>query len=72
MVEFEYIKEKHTKNALVKIVEKILTRHNIQTRILITITNNVFNNIIFFYFYQESKHNNELRERVKVLNKVTM
>jgi hypothetical protein len=42
------MKKKHTEEILTKIVEKILIKHNIQARILIIITNNAFNNIIFF------------------------
>jgi hypothetical protein len=48
LIEFEYMKEKHTNETLTKVVKKILTRHNIQTRILIYTIDNVSNNIIFF------------------------
>jgi hypothetical protein len=48
LIEFEYMKENHTKKTLTKVVEKILIKHNIQARILIIITDNAFNNIIFF------------------------
>jgi hypothetical protein len=42
------MKEKHTEETLTKVVEMILIKHNIQARILIIITDNAFNNIIFF------------------------
>jgi hypothetical protein len=48
LIEFEYMKKKHTNEILTKIIEKILTRHNIQVRILIITIDNVSNNIIFF------------------------
>ncbi len=48
LIEFEYMKEKHTEETLTKVVEMILIKHNIQARILIIITDNAFNNIIFF------------------------
>jgi hypothetical protein len=42
------MKEKHTNETLTKVIEKILTRHNIQARILIITIDNASNNIIFF------------------------
>jgi hypothetical protein len=40
------MKKKHTEKALTKIIEKILTRHNIQARILIITSDNASNNIL--------------------------
>lgn len=48
LIEFEYMKGKHTDSALVKVVEDILKKHNIQQRILVIITDNASNNEIFF------------------------
>jgi hypothetical protein len=48
LIDFEYMKEKHTSENLTKVVEKILIKHNIQTHILTIITDNAFNNVTFF------------------------
>jgi hypothetical protein len=45
------MKEKHTEKILTKIIEKILTRYNIQVRILIITIDNASNNIIFFLIF---------------------
>jgi dipeptide/tripeptide permease len=48
LIDFEYMKKKHTKENLTKMIEKVLVKHNIQACILAITTNNVFNNVIFF------------------------
>ncbi len=49
LIDFEYMKKKHTNENLTKVVEKILIKHNIQARILTIIIDNAFNNVIFFF-----------------------
>jgi hypothetical protein len=67
MIEFKYMKKKHTEENLFSIIETILNKHKIINRILIIIIDNVSNNTIFFYYLIKSISN--ITKCVNVISK---
>ncbi len=49
IIDFEYMKKKHTNENLAKMMKNILKKHKIEARIFVIIIDNAFNNITFFY-----------------------
>ncbi len=54
IIDFEYMKKRHTNENLTKMMKNILKKHKIEARILVIIIDNVFNNITFFYCLMKS------------------
>ncbi len=67
IIEFEYMKEKHTEKNLFTMIETILEKYKIINRILIITIDNVFNNTIFFYCLMKSISN--ITKCVNVISK---